>query len=542
MTHEAASPAVDHAAREQQLELPARHEVVDPRLVAANIDSGNKPAKISRETKKAPGTSVTDEHPTLATNGSTPSRACDGKRSSAVRRILARAAIPIIAFDPKYLPASIQKPLEATGVVGEEHYAASAMALLTAIGAAAASTTNCAVPALGPETGIAIRLCLLTENRDMPVAEGPVFFAVHRLQNALLDQHQIALATAAVSQRIAAERRALYAQAVKAAGVLGHTPPPPLGDAGESCNAASPQIVVRDAGPSAITDALAGGTSVLLFDERRAPNFTRIGCGDPATAALLNAVAIGRPLAVRDAKSGYVASRPATVAVIAVQTKDELDRLPAATADELRAVAFVPASPPPPGGDCAGITELLGRVHSLTAAAPPTFALSQTALSVIREGAHRWRHQVAAGLHPLSAYIAQLPDLCRRLAVAFHLAEAAHSGDLTAEITDIDARRAAALIDHLLLPVAVQALGAVSTTDQTEADARHLVAKIREETILTLPALEKRELQRGTQGTVRGARFRAALRRLEELELVIPTDPPNGGRAEYIAGAPAIYS
>ncbi len=538
MTHDLFPSAGDEAAADPR----TRHEAVDPRSAAANLDPDNRAANAFHDAKKGRRTTAADKDKAPPASRFTQVGAGESARSSAVRRILARAAIPVAAFDPKYLPASIQKPLEAAGVLDKEHFAEASLALLTAISAAAAPMTTCAAaPALGPATGIGIRLCLLTEDRDLPVAEGPVFCAVHMLQNALLDQYQIALATAAVSQRIAAERRALYAQAVKAAGVLGHSPPPPLGDAAQHCAGSPPQIVVRDAGPSALTDALAGGTNVLLFDERRAPNFQRVGCGDPATAALLNAVTIGRPIAIRDAKSGYVTSRGTTVAVIGVQTRAELDRLPAATADELRAVAFVPASPPPPGGDCAGITELLARVHSLTAAASPAFALSQAALAVILEGSDRWRHQAEAGLHPLSTYIAQLPDLCRRLAIAFHLAEATQSGNLTAEIGPIDARRAAALIDHLLLPVAVQLLGPVSTKNQTEADARHLVARVREETIMALPSVEKREFQRAVQGTVRGARFRAALQLLQELELVTPAEPPNGSKGEYIAGAPAIY-
>ncbi|MCK9917123.1 hypothetical protein MXD81_49085 [Microbacteriaceae bacterium K1510] len=529
---------------DQQAASPVTEEVSDPRSADGEFapEDGLGQGLPKRNTAGAKDTGT--KRKISAANKRAQSDARNGTAVlSSSSRILARAVIPMVTVNRRHVPPELLRPIEATGALTEDHLPQALMTLMTALGSATAPTTTCEpTPQLGHAVGLGIRLCLAAENRDVAVIQSPVVHAVHLLQNELIDRYRTSLALATASRRAAAERRALHAHAVRAADKLGHSPPPPLVDATIDDASAPPLIVVHEGGPAAIADASAGGTNVLLVDERRMPVFARSGCGDPATAALLNGAAIGYPMTVHEHDTGHVTVRNTTVAVLGVQIRPEFDSLSVATADALRGVAFVSASAPPPGGDYAALGKLMQRVYALTSAAPVTLKFSEGAVSMLLEGSERWSGDIDARLHPLSTYIAQLPDLGRRLAIAVHLASAAQSGNLASEIATVDAERAVALIDHLLLPTAVQLLGAVSTIDETEADARRLVSVLRAETSPSSPALEKRDLQRAVQATMRGARFRAALQLLDELELIGPAEPPSGRKGEHLAAAPAIHS
>jgi len=299
----------------------------------------------------------------------------------------------------------------------------------------------------------------------------------------------------------------LHDQAVKAARELGHPAPPPLLETAIDDASASPQIVVREAGPKAFAAALAGGTNLLVMDKRRMPNFARIGCGDQATADDLNSAARGHATGVHDRETGHVNFRSATIGSLGVMSRNEFDNAVTMTADELLGAAFVSAATILPGGD--------------DTAAPVALKLTEEAVSLIVEADRRWNSDLDTGLHPWAAYVAQLPDLCRRIAVSVHLASAAGTGSLKREVTAGSARRAVSLVDQMLLPAARQLLEPISTASQAEAGARRLVAILRAETDADDPNMKKRDLQRCFSAPERaGARFRSALRLLQELELI----------------------
>lgn len=430
-------------------------------------------------------------------------------RQAVIARLTARLRLPRAAIDPALLPHELLEPLEKAGLAGPDSLPAAAMTALAMVAPVAGPCVGLA-PAepgsrLGRATGIGLRVCLLVNNRDLPALPPAVAGAAHAVQNALLTRHRAALALSTAQERIAAERRTLYAQAVRAAAALGHAPPPPLPQADLLGPGAPPRILVEDGAGAALVKAAGGGTGVLLVDERR------------------------------------MATLP--VGVVGVLTAAECEGLLTATPEMLVGTAFVPAFPPPPGGDPASLADLALRVHALASVDPVMLAFAGAAATALAAAAQRWTADLDRSLQPLSACLAQLPDLAQRLAVALHLVAAAGEGKLAAEIGAGTVRRAVALVETFILPVARTLLSAVSSASAVEADALRLVAALRRHTSLEDPVIDKREWQRATQTTVPSARFKAAVRLLERLALIAPAPPPadrKGG--EYFTVARAIHA
>ncbi|HET9616200.1 MAG TPA: hypothetical protein VFP74_03435 [Pseudolabrys sp.] len=469
------------------------------------------------------------------------------ERQAVIARLTARLRLPRAAIDPALLPHELLEPLEKAGLAGPDSLPAAAMTALAMVAPVAGPCVGLA-PAepgsrLGRATGIGLRVCLLVNNRDLPALPPAVAGAAHAVQNALLTRHRAALALSTAQERIAAERRTLYAQAVRAAAALGHAPPPPLPQADLLGPGAPPRILVEDGAGAALVKAAGGGTGVLLVDERRMATLPRAGHGDPQTAALLNAAALGHPIATQAGPAAHVVMRTLPVGVVGVLTAAECEGLLTATPEMLVGTAFVPAFPPPPGGDPASLADLALRVHALASVDPVMLAFAGAAATALAAAAQRWTADLDRSLQPLSACLAQLPDLAQRLAVALHLVAAAGEGKLAAEIGAGTVRRAVALVETFILPVARTLLSAVSSASAVEADALRLVAALRRHTSLEDPVIDKREWQRATQTTVPSARFKAAVRLLERLALIAPAPPPadrKGG--EYFTVARAIHA
>jgi len=471
------------------------------------------------------------------------------ERQAMVARLTARVRLPHARLDPKLLPPEMLEPLEKAGLAGADCLPAAAMTALAMVAPVAGPRVGLAPPPaelgkwLGRSTGVGLRVCLLVENRDLPVVPPTVTGAAHAVQNLLLAQHRAALDLAKAQERIAAERRALHAQAVKAAAALGHEPPPPLPQADLLGPGAPPRIVVDDGAIAAVTKAAEGGTGVLLTDERRMPIFARAGHGDPLTATFLNAAALGHPITTRAADTGHVLMRTLPVAVVGVLTAAECEGLMTATPETLIGTAFVPACPPPPAGGDAGLADLAMRVHAVASDGPFFLTFTGSAAATLVSAAERWSMALDLRLEPFSACVKQMPDLAKRLAVALHVIAATREGKLTDEIGAATVRRAVALIDAVLLPVARTLLSAVSSASQTEADGLRLIGALRRHTSVEEPVIEKREWQRATQTTTPSPRFKAAVRLLQKVALITPAAPPadrKGG--EYFAAAPAVHA
>ena len=73
---------------------------------------------------------------------------------------------------------------------------------------------------------------------------------------------------------------------------------------------------------------------------------------------------------------------------------------------------------------------------------------------MLAEAAAAWS-EIDAGVAPLSDFVAGLPDLARRLAGVLHVVECAAAGaTLDAEISAAEVKRATAIVDGFVLPMA----------------------------------------------------------------------------------------
>jgi hypothetical protein len=167
--------------------------------------------------------------PTSARTKTAAADEADGERErqAMAARLTARVRLPQATLDPKLLPPELLEPLEKAGLAGVDCLPAAAMTALAMVAPVAGPGVALAPPSaelgkrLGRSTGIGLRVCLLVDNRDLPVVPPAVTGAAHAVQNLLLAQHRSALELAKAQERFAAERRALHAQAVRAAAALG---------------------------------------------------------------------------------------------------------------------------------------------------------------------------------------------------------------------------------------------------------------------------------------------------------------------------------
>jgi hypothetical protein len=366
--------------------------------------------------------------------------------------------------------------------------------------------------------------------------------AAYGLQIDLLDRYtaRVAIERSALA---VTDRRKLHALATQAALALGNPMPPPLADDAQDGIEAPPRLVVDDGALRALIDASAGGTGVFLSDERRMANFARAGCGDPVTAAALNATALGHPLVGTDRKSGRVALRRLPVSVVGVLTIAECEGLQTAKAEESLGTVFVRARPHAGGGDGTALLALARRIHELGAANDTKLRLHEPAMTALVAAADRWKIGVDPRLNPLATYIDQLTDMALRLAVASHLVTSALDMKLSAEIPVTAMRTAIGIIDDLVLPASRHVLAPVSAASTEEADAIRIIAALRRHTSAADPIIERRELYRGLQNSVPSMpRFKAAARLLHHLKLITPAPPPDGRKGEYLASEAPLHN
>ena len=147
-----------------------------------------------------------------------------------------------------------------------------------------------------------------------------------------------------------------------------------------------------------------------------------------------------------------------------------------------------------------------------------------------------WPALAAATKPPLSEHLGTMPDLTRRLAIALHLAAAAGSGDggPAREVSLATVKRATAIIDTVVVPVAQALLGPISTTE-TEHDACRVIAFLRETTSAAHRLFERRVLVRSWQHSMKAPRLDAALDLLQQVGLLVALDQGAGGQRVEVA-------
>lgn len=453
-----------------------------------------------------------------------------------------RFAMPDLALDRQLLPGNLRTALDAAGLGVREHLPTATFMALAMITAIAGPNVTCAPYAhslrakLGDDLGLALRICAIVERRGISFVPPAIVAAAVAVQNVLVDLHRGALDRAKEQRRIAGLRRAAHAEAVVLAAKLGHPAPPPLTENPITGPGATPRIVVDDGAASAVCKAAAGGTGILLIDERRMPSIAAVGDGDPTTACLLNRFARGLARPVTDGESGRTTMVSPPTAVWGALTEARCRDLERATSEELLGTAFVPGVPPPAGGDSRPLMELAQRVHVLTERAIE-LRLSPSGLTILITAAEAWAKFASA--RPLSEYGHQMADLARRLSVSIHIVTSAGGdGPMAAEIPAATVTRAVGLIDGVLAPMARAVLGPVSYASAVEADASALVAYLRSHTSVESPTIERREWYRACAMPV--PRFNAAVALLRKLEFVV-TAETKGQKGEWFAATAAVH-
>ena len=158
-------------------------------------------------------------------------------------------------------------------------------------------------------------------------------------------------------------RRRLHDQAVTAATLLGIAPPAPWIEELPVKSGPRPHLVLRNAASSAILAAAAGGTGLLLVDDRAMPSMSSVGSNfDKDTDRLLNALSLGLDVSVEDPVSGRTSMRCPPAGVIGVLAEPEWSSLYKATGRQLLATIFVAAAPPPIVSDASNLASLLHKV------------------------------------------------------------------------------------------------------------------------------------------------------------------------------------
>jgi hypothetical protein len=246
---------------------------------------------------------------------------------------------------------------------------------------------------------------------------------------------------------------------------------------------------------------------------------------DRSTADLLCTLALGHavPVTLPGGRTAMM-SLPASVFG---QFSDCLS-LAKATPDHLLATVFVKAATAPLGGDASGLIELMRRINAITQE-PAVLHLPTKARTVLAAAAANWKGMEAQAMPPLSDFIAGLPDLTRRLAIGLHLVDCTTTADkLLPEIPAATIKRAAALIERFVLPMAQGLLGPVSCKE-AERDGLMMVSHLRQNTSKDV-AISRRIWMRNWQNAMPLPRFEAALNLLLTEKILLPTKGEDGGK------------
>lgn len=463
-------------------------------------------------------------------------------QSSLQEELLTPLSVPQVTLDRRVLPPNMVDALDAAGLGGRETLPASALITLATVTAVAGPGMRCEADAdlrgqLGNSSDTGLRVALIAQDRRLPLVPSAIVAGAYAAENDALDRYREANQRSAEQRRAATERRVLHGKALQIAAALGAPPPPPLTEVAPAPCGARPRIVVRDGAAAAIRLAAAGGSGLLVLDERRVPSLHRVaGFYDEATSTLLNELARGNRVPIVDPNSGRTEMRSLPASVVGVLTTAECAQLHEVVAASYGATAFVPAVPPPIGNAPALVT-LLRRIADIGQdGAALTLPARGEALT---SAADAWSTLAAGTQPPLSDYLAHLPDLVRRLAAALHLATAAGGdGKPVPEIPSATVKKAIALINTCLLPTAQAVLSPVSTRDAIR-DARRIVAHLRTATSAAHPLFERRPLLRSWQESMPASRLDDAIALLEAEHLLTAVQKKGG---QQFAVARTVYA
>ncbi len=463
---------------------------------------------------------------------------------SLATRLLAPLKLPRVLLDRRLLPTPLLGALDAAGLAGSDLLPATAFMTLAAIGAVAGPNLRCE-PVDDVEgmmgDGLSLRVAALAPDRRSPLVPAPILAAAYAAENDALDAYQKNVEQVAALRRAAEQRRRLHEQAVHATTMLGMPSPPPLTVDVPDRIGARPRIVVLDGAGVAIRTAAAGGTGLLVVDEQRMPSMARVaGFYDLATEKLLGALARGDQVPVVD-PAGRTLMQSLPASVVGGLTTPDCTTLHEVSAAAFVGTVFVPAVPPPIAGDGAALVALLCRVRAM---GDDAIALRLPAqANTLATAAAAWAALAGHALPPLSNYLAGLPDIVRRLAALLHLAAAAGGdGQPAPEISPATVKRAVAIVDAVVLPIAQALLGPISTS-QTERDARRVIAHLRETTSAAHRQFERRPLLRAWQNSMSTTRLDAALALLESAGLLVPLDKVDGGKGgQRFETAAVVYA
>ena len=453
-------------------------------------------------------------------------------------QLLTPLTVPPVTLDRRLLPANLIDALDAAGLGARETLPAAALMALAAVAAVAGPAVRCEVGGdrglIGTTNDTALRVALIAADRRAPLVPSAILAGAFAAENDLLDRYAEAEALDAEHRRAAAERRRLQAKAAEIAITLGAPPPPPLTEAAPAQCGARPRIVVRDGAAAAIRLAAAGGSGVLIIDERRMTSMAGVaGFYDGPTETLLTDCARGDHVPIVDPKSGRTEMRPLPASVVGVLTNADCASLPEVAAASYMATAFVPAVPAPTG-DSASLVTLLRHVGAIAEDA----VTLQMSAATLTGAAEAWAALAASTQPPLSDYLAHLPDLARRLAAMLHLVAAAGGdGKIGPAIQPATVKKAISIINVCLLPTARAVLSPVSTAENIR-DARRIVAHLRATTSPQKPRFERRPLLRSWQDSMPTARLDAAIALLEVEKLLTAVEKTGG---QHYDVALAVY-
>jgi hypothetical protein len=450
-------------------------------------------------------------------------------------QLLAPLTIPPVTIDRRLLPANLLQALDAAGLGARETLPAAALMTLATVTAVAGPAVRCET---GGDRGLigdtALRVALIAQDRRAGLVPSAILAGAFAAENDLLDRYEQAEELDAERQRAAAERRRLHAKAAEIAITLGAPPPPPLTEAAPARCGTRPRIVVRDGAAAAIRLAAAGGTGLIVVDERRMTSMKRVaGFYDGPTETLLSDFARGDQVPIVDPKRGRTLMRSLPASVIGVLTKADCASLPEVAAASYLGTAFVRVAPAPTG-DGTGLVTLVRHVGAIAGGA----VTLQIPTETLTGAAEHWAALAASTLPPLSHWLAHLPDLARRLAAALHLAAAAgDEGKIGPEIPPATVKKTVALINSCLVPTAQAVLSPVSTAE-TIRDARRIIDHLRVQTSPQKPRFERRPLLRSWQDSMPTGRLDAAIALLEGEKLLSVVEKKGGQQYDV---ALAVY-
>jgi hypothetical protein len=527
--------AAGSMASEQTNEPAQKASAAKPRVKTGR---GSKYARTEQQPKKKRDKSGNNSQ--TAAGITTPDETSD-----LAGRLLAHFELPNTVLDRGLVPPELLGALDAAGLGSPDVLASATFMTLAAIIAVAGphvsfmACTDDKLKEMLPATGLSLRVVLLAEERRSSVVPAAILAGVYAAENTAIDAYLNAVAGSAAQRRASAKLRLLHEQATLAAAALGIEPPPPFVEDAPIRGLARPRIVLPRGAYSAIVDAAAGGTGTLVIDDRWMKSMNVGDNFDEATAALLAALSLGHQIPVADL-DGRNTMRALPASVIGQLTAAECATLHKADRDQFGATIFVRAATAPVNADSSGLVALMRGVQSMVDV-PVTLHLSEKSQDRLVMAADNWASLAALSLPPMSDVLAGLPDLARRLGVALHLVAAAGSdGKLAAEIPLAAVKRAVAIVDTFVAPVAQSLLGSLST-GETERDARRMVAYLREHTSMTNREIERRPWMRAWQKSMPIARFDAALALLQQEKLLTPLDKiegtVNGGQRFEVAAA-----